>query len=189
VAISEGMRRRPTLSLNEWAVLGVLVDDPRHGYDIAAELRPGTRLGDIWTVNRQLVYRAIERLDALELAQPRRREPGAGGPPRTIYAPTRQGRAMLHAWLATPVEHLRDVRSALLLKLALTDRLGRDRRELVDAQHRALADRLHELSHPPDDPSDIAGLWRHHSAAAVQQFLDSVGGADEPTDRRALHVE
>ena len=169
------MERRPTLSLNEWAVLGVLVDQPRHGYDIAAELHAGTPLGDIWTVNRQLVYRAIERLTALGLAQPRRREPGAGGPPRTVYSPTRRGRAALRAWLTTPVDHLRDVRSALLLKLALTDRLGLDRGALVAAQRRALSDRLEELAQPPDDPADVATLWRHHSANAVAQFLASLG--------------
>ncbi len=168
------MQRRPTLSLNEWAVLGVLVDGPRHGYDIAAELKPDTRLGNIWTVNRQLVYRAIERLVALGLVRARRREPGAGGPPRTVYGPTGEGRDSLDQWLATPVEHLRDVRSALLLKLALSDRLGFDQRPLVAAQQDALADRFRELAEPPDDPSDIAALWRHHSALAVGQFLESV---------------
>jgi DNA-binding PadR family transcriptional regulator len=169
------MRRRPTLSLNEWAVLGVLVDGPRHGYDIAAVLKPGTHLGNIWTVNRPLVYRAIERLVALGLVRPRRREPGSGGPPRTVYGPTRDGRDALENWLATPVEHLRDVRSALLLKLALSDRLGIDRRPLVAAQHEALSSRFRELAAAPDDPGDIAGLWRHHSALAVRQFLESVG--------------
>lgn len=168
------MRRRPSLSLNEWAVLGVLVAGPRHGYEIAAELKPGTHLGDIWTVNRQLVYRAIERLVALRLVDARRREPGAGGPPRTVHGPTQQGRAALETWLATPVEHLRDVRSALLLKLALSDHLGVDRRPLIDAQREALADRFRELAATPDDPGDVAALWRHHSALAVQQFLDSV---------------
>jgi PadR family transcriptional regulator AphA len=178
------MQRRPTLSLNEWAVLGVLVDRPRHGYDIAAELKTGTPLGDIWTVNRQLVYRAIDRLHALDLARPRRREPGAGGPPRTIYGPTRTGRSELRRWLATPVDHLRDVRSALLLKLALTERLGLDSLPLIEAQQEALADRLRELAHPPDDTTDIAGLWRHHSANAVEQFLRSVRVQTTPPSRR-----
>lgn len=191
------MRRRPTLSLNEWAVLGVLVEGPRHGYDIAAELKPGTRLGDIWTVNRQLVYRAIERLDALGLAEPRRREPGAGGPPRTVYGVTRRGRTALRAWLATPVDHLRDIRSAFLLKLALTDRLGLDRRALVEAQHVALDERLRELSDPPDDPTDVTALWRHHTATAVREFLASVartpaagaGTAGTPADARRPREE
>ena len=133
------VERRPTLSLNEWAVLGLLVERPRHGYDIAAELRPGTPIGEVWRLSRQLVYRALERLEALGLVEPRRTEHGTG-PPRTVYGPTRRGRDALRRWLVTPVDHLRDVRSAFLLKLVLLERLGLERGDLVAAQRVAFAD-------------------------------------------------
>jgi PadR family transcriptional regulator AphA len=165
------VERRPTLSLNEWAVLGLIVETPRHGYEIAAELQHGTRLGDIWTLTRQLVYRALDRLEALELIEPRRNEPGHGGPPRTVYGATRRGRAAVRRWLATPVTHLRDVRSDLLVKPHLCERLGVDARPLLDAQDLALAPRFAQLTEPPADETDLAGLWRHHSAAAVASFL------------------
>jgi PadR family transcriptional regulator AphA len=165
--------RRPTLSVNEWAVLGVLVDKPRHGYDIAAELARGTPLGDVWRVTRPLVYRALERLEAQALVEPRRTEPSDAGPPRTVYGPTRRGRSALRAWLDAPVEHVRDVRSALLLKLVLLDRLGLDRASLVAAQRHQLAPTLAELTAPPPDDDPVA-LWRHHSAEAVTAFLDSL---------------
>jgi PadR family transcriptional regulator AphA len=167
------VERRPTLSLNEWAVLGVLVEDARHGYDIAAALQPGTPIGDAWRLTRQLVYRALERLEALGLVEPRRTEPSATGPPRTIYAPTRQGRTTLDNWLATPVRHLRDVRNALLLKLLIAELLGRDTHELVRAQRHAFADLLDNLAVPPP-PTDVVATWRHHSAAAVAGFLDAL---------------
>ena len=176
------MERRPTLSLNEWAVLGVLVDRPRHGYDIAAELQPGTPIGDAWRLTRQLVYRALERLDALGLAEPRRTEPGDAGPPRTVYGATRRGRAMLRAWLDTPVTHLRDVRSALLLKLVLLERLGLERGPLVRAQRTAFEpqiDRLHDVP----TTEEVITLWRHHSAAAAAAFLDELI-ADDDADRK-----
>jgi PadR family transcriptional regulator AphA len=170
------VERRPTLSINEWAVLGVLVDKPRHGYDIAAELQPGTPIGDAWRLTRQLVYRALERLEALGMAAPQRTEPGAAGPPRTIYGPTELGRTTLDSWLVTPVDHLREVRNAFLLKLLLADRLGHDRRPLVQAQRRAFAAILDGLATPPP-ASDVVAIWRHHSALAVASFLDAV---DEP---------
>lgn len=165
------MPRRPTLSLNEWAVLGLLVESPRHGYDIAAELRPDRPLGEIWTLTRPLVYRAIARLEDLALVAPRREEPGAGGPPRTVYGPTRRGRAELRQWLVTPVTHLRDVRSELLVKLSLAGRLGVDTGGLVVDQLAALRPRFQQLAEPPADPADVAGLWRHHSAQAAEAFL------------------
>jgi DNA-binding PadR family transcriptional regulator len=162
-----------TLSLNEWAVLGVLVDGPRHGYDIAAELAPGTPIGDAWRLSRQLVYRALDRLAALGMAEERRSEPGEGGPPRVVYGATRSGRAALRRWLETPVDHLRDVRSGLLLKLLLHDRLGLDRDTLLVAQRQAFAPVFarHDGAPPSDD---LVALWRHHSAAAVADFLGSL---------------
>lgn len=167
------MERRPTLSLNEWAVLGVLVDRTRHGYDIAAELQRGTPIGDTWRLTRQLVYRALERLEALGLTQPRRTEVGLAGPPRTVYGATRRGRSALRTWLITPVDHLRDVRSALLLKLVLLERLGLPRDELIGAQLAAFKVQFDQLGQVPST-DHITALWRHHSAAAAAAFLDAL---------------
>lgn len=163
----------PSLSLNEWAVLGVLADGPRHGYDIAGELRPGTPIGDAWRLSRQLVYRALERLDAVGLAAARRNEPGTAGPPRVVYGATARGRASLRSWLDTPVDHLRDVRSGLLLKLLLRDRMGLDSAPLVDAQ-RAAFGQLFTAHAVRPDPDDVVALWRYHSATAVADFLASI---------------
>jgi DNA-binding PadR family transcriptional regulator len=171
------VERRPTLSLNEWAVLGLLAERPRHGYDIAAELRPESDVGQVWRVSRQLVYRALDRLADLGLAEPRRDEPGASGPRRTVYAASRRGHAALRRWLAHPVDHLREVRGGLLLKLVLARRLGIDTAGLVNAQRSQFADQLAALAlRPPAD--DPVALWRHHSAAAVASLLEGLAGRD-----------
>jgi DNA-binding PadR family transcriptional regulator len=172
------VERRPSLSVNEWAVLGVLADGNRHGYDIAAALQPGTPIGDAWHLSRQLVYRALERLEALGLVEPHRTEASASGPPRTIYGATAQGRATLDNWLASPVEHIRDVRNAFLLKLLIAQRLGIDTRDLVAAQRRAFAHILTLRANPPPT-SDVVATWRHHSTVAVADFLDAI---DQPAD-------
>lgn len=182
------VERRPTLSLNEWAVLGLLVDQPRHGYDIAAALRPGTPVGDAWRLSRQLVYRALARIEALGLAQADHTEPSAAGPPRTVYAPTERGRSDLRAWLVTPVDHVRDVRNALLLKLVVTEQLGLDPGELVAAQRERFAALLGNLVEQRPDPpprSDVIALWRHHSAAAVASFLDALAAPQPRPDAGA----
>jgi PadR family transcriptional regulator AphA len=95
-----------------------------------------------------------------------------------VHGPTDAGRRELDRWLATPVDHLRDVRSALLLKLVVARRLGVDRAPLVAAQRAHVRRSLAALAHrpPADDP---VALWRHHSAAAVAAFLaDLDAGAD-----------
>ena len=168
------MNRRPTLSVNEWAVLGLLVEQPRHGYDIAAELQPDTEVGEVWRLPRALVYRAITRLQALQLAEAQGTQPGSGGPPRTVHSATEEGRRRFDDWLATPVDHLRDLRAEFLLKLVFARRLGVDAGELVRAQRQRLDAQLTALAERP--PSDeVVALWRHHSAQAARAFLESLG--------------
>jgi PadR family transcriptional regulator AphA len=176
------MERRETLSLNEWAVLACLVERPRHGYDIALALAPDAEIGIVWRVPRQLVYRALDRLAALGLAEPHGAEPGAGGPPRQVVGATVAGRDRLVAWVHEPVDHLRDVRGALLLKLVAARRLGVDVSPLIVAQRHRLGPALAALSAPPP-ASDPVGLWRYHSAAAVRAFLDDLDDLVGPDDR------
>ncbi|HET9442552.1 MAG TPA: hypothetical protein VFO65_04470, partial [Acidimicrobiales bacterium] len=121
------------------------------------------------------VYRAIERLGALELIAARREEPGAAGPRRTVYGPTRRGRAALRRWLTQPVSHLRDIRSELLLKLVIARRVGVDAGPLVRAQREALAPQFDGLRAAPG-AGDPVVLWRHHSAMAAERFLRDLEG-------------
>src|SRR4051812_45626935 len=107
---ARGPMAAPDLSLHEWTVLGLLAEQPRHGFAIARELGPGSLLGDVWRVPRAQVYRALDRLQAVGYAAPRRDEPSAAGPARTVVGPSRAGRAALRRWLARPVTHLRDLR-------------------------------------------------------------------------------
>jgi PadR family transcriptional regulator AphA len=169
--------RRPEPSLHDWAVLGVLAAGPTHGFAVSKALAAGGDLGRVWTVTRPQVYRSIDRLVDLGLLEAGEREPGDAGPQRTILALTPTGRARLRRWAAQPVAHLRDVRSELLLKLLLGERLGVDRGALVAAQREAFAPAVAALadaaaSATGDDA--VVAAWRHESALAVARFLERV---------------
>lgn len=161
------------LPLNEWVVLALLAEQPRHGFAVAKELAPGSDLGRILTVHRPLVYRALDRLVAAELARPSRTEPGDNGPNRTLHVPTRRGAARLRGWFAEPVLHVRDLRLEFLVKVRLLERAGQDTAALVAAQRDALASTLERLVHSPDR-GDVVELWRAHNAAAARAFLDAL---------------
>ncbi|HEY1643116.1 MAG TPA: hypothetical protein VGG35_20665 [Streptosporangiaceae bacterium] len=55
----------PTLSLSEWVVLGLVCEQPAHGFAIAGLLGRQGSPGEVWRVARPVVYRAIQRLEAL----------------------------------------------------------------------------------------------------------------------------
>lgn len=158
--------------LGEWACLGILYEAPAHGWAIATRLRPDGDIGRIWHLSRPLTYRALDQLTSRTWIEPTGEEPGVAGPNRTILAPTRAGRARFRTWLRTPVPHLRDLRSELLLKLVFADRAGIDvaemlarQREIIDGHAAALAD---------TGTDDVVLLWRSEVTAAAGRFLDRV---------------
>ncbi|MEQ8439122.1 MAG: PadR family transcriptional regulator [Ilumatobacter fluminis] len=168
--------------LGEWACLGVLYDEPAHGWAVARELRPDGPVGRVWSLSRPLTYRSIDRLAERRWIEPRAEETGGGGPTRTIMAATRAGRARFRSWLRTPVLHLRDLRSELLLKLVFAERLDIDVTAMVQDQ-RIVVDELAEALAAGDDP-DVVTLWRAESAAAAQRFLAQMGSDTFRRDRR-----
>jgi DNA-binding PadR family transcriptional regulator len=166
---------RPTLSLTEWIVLSLVAERPAHGFALARDLRPGAELGRVWTVSRSLVYRALERLDRLGLVRPAAEEPGEG-PTRIIREATPAGREAAAVWRREPVEHLRDVRSAFLVKVLLTRRAGEAEQELVAAQ-RARFDPLFRALAAEAEDGSVVGAWRLEFSRAVARLLDRLATA------------
>lgn len=161
------------LLLGEWACLGILYPAPSHGFAIAARLKPTGDVGRVWSLSRPLTYRALEHLAVRGYIRPVGEQPGIAGGNRTILATTRSGRAQLRAWLLTPVAHLRDLRSELLLKLILADICGIDVEQMLEQQRVHIASMVDALgAHVEQHPGDIVALWRSESSNAALRFLD-----------------
>ncbi|HEU4894354.1 MAG TPA: PadR family transcriptional regulator [Acidimicrobiia bacterium] len=157
------------LSLTEHAVLGVLAEGPTHGFAIARELGAESDLGRIFTVRRPLVYRALDRLVEAGVAETVHVEPSDAGPNRVVHRVTRSGRRHLLRWLDEPVEHVRDLRLELMLKLALLARSGRSAGGLVSRQREALSPTLAALETAGSE--DPVEMWRRHIARAADAYL------------------
>jgi DNA-binding PadR family transcriptional regulator len=159
------------LLLGEWACLGILYKAPTHGFAIAARLRPEADIGRIWSLSRALTYRSLDQLASRRLIEAVGEERGTAGPNRTILAATRRGRARFRSWVRTPVEHVRDLRSELLLKIVLAHENGIDIAPTLAAQHTRVRDVLAGLD-ADDDPTDVVRLWRREAAAGALRFLE-----------------
>ncbi|MGH9095175.1 MAG: PadR family transcriptional regulator [Acidimicrobiales bacterium] len=162
------------LSPGEWAVLGVVAEGPTHGFAVAQLVGPAGELGRIWTLPRPFVYQALKKLTAAGFIAARATEASDRGPQRTIVAATAAGRGAVAAWLSRPVDHVRDIRSLFLLKLALLDRAGADARSLVAAQHRALVPQVAGLEARRDQAEGFErtlAAWRLESCHAAIRFL------------------
>jgi DNA-binding PadR family transcriptional regulator len=170
------MDEQPSLSVPEWLVLAILAQQPSHGFALAQLTAPDGELGRVWHIPKAVIYRAIGRLLDAGLIEPEGTEPGLG-PQRTVYKAMPQGREAAQRWLHTPVQHVRDIRSQLLLKLALLDRAGDDPADLLSRQREVLEPIVRAI-----EATSIAGggfdetllAWRKSTAVAALDFLDRI---------------
>ena len=163
------------LSLIEWVVLCIACEKPTYGSVIAGLFSRGGSMGRIWQVSKAGVYRAIPRLEQLGLVRTLGPQRAEDAPPHWMITATRAGRTAARVWLRTPVAHGREVRSELMIKLALLDRAGDDPQDLLsrqlatfDPRAAALADRVHGTT----GMEHTMALWRHEMMSGTLEFLD-----------------
>lgn len=168
-------RRRHTdeLLIGEWACLGIVALGPTHGFAVAADLRPDGEIGRVWSMSRPLTYRALDQLLVRGLVAAVDHEPGRAGGERTIVAITASGRRRLRRWLQTPVEHLRDLRSELLVKMVLADRAGVDITAMLADQRGIVAGLVEVLRQQAVESDDLVLAWRLSAAEAALGFLET----------------
>ena len=170
------MNDRPPMSLPEWLVLTILSQQPMHGFAVAQLTAHDGELGRVWQIPKAVIYRAIGRLLDAGLVTPEGTQPGLG-PQRTVYTATPRGREAAQHWLHTPVEHVRDIRSHLLLKLALLDRAGDDPADLLRRQREVLEPIATAIEARRDQCGGFDATllaWRRANAAAALNFLDMI---------------
>jgi len=163
------------LSLIEWVVLCIACEKPTYGSVIAGLFSRGGSLGRVWQVSRAGVYRAIERLERLGLVRTLGPQRAEDAPPHWMITATPAGRKAARVWLRTPVAHGREVRSELMIKLALLDRAGDNPQDLLRRQlaafgplAAALADRVLATT----GTEHTLALWRHEMMSGTIEFLD-----------------
>ena len=125
--------RQRKLLLGEWACLGILYQGPTHGFAIAARLKPDGDVGRVWSLSRGPHVPLAGPAEVRGYVTPVGRSPAS--PAATARSSPPPGRAgALRRWVATPVAHLRDLRSELLLKLVLAEQCGIDVTDMLIEQ-------------------------------------------------------
>lgn len=170
----------PGLSITEWVVLALMSEAPSHGFAVARTLSPATEIGQVWTVPRPLVYRAIGRLEEQGMiAESGDEEPAKPGPARTVYAVTGKGKKAVARWLAEPVQHLREVRTVFLAKVLLRQRAGEELGPLVAAQQTAFGPIFQRLAEQFNEGDRVIASWRYESSRAAARLFEYLAGLDE----------
>ncbi len=127
------------------ALLGLLAQRPRHGYELHAAFEAVVGGERNWDVKPAQVYTTLARLRESGLVAEEGLEQDHG-PEKHIYALTPAGREELRRWFASPVkaEHQRD---EFFLKLMLSLATGEaDPRRVIYTQRAGLYQELHDLT-------------------------------------------
>ena len=148
-------------------LMGVLAEGPAHGYDLKRaydERFPGAK-----ALAYGQVYSALSRLQQdglVEVAETRQ----DGGPERTTYALTAEGRKALDAWLAETEPAGGYAAVDLVRKATTALRLGADaagflRRQRAEHPGQAQQQRGLAAAGPPGHRDGLAGCDRQRGAA------------------------
>ncbi len=132
------------------ALLGLLAQRPRHGYDLRAAFEALVGGEEFWDVKPAQIYTTLSRLEEAGLIREEQVEQDSG-PEKRIYALTQAGQAELADWYANGVEseHQRDeFYVKLMLSLAAKDAKEEniDPYRVIQAQRSKLYQELHDLT-------------------------------------------
>lgn len=142
------------------AILGLLAQHPRHGYELRAAFSAVIGGDENWDVKPAQIYTTLNRLEEAGLVEQRAVEQ-SGGPEKRIYAVTETGLVILQEWFASGVEpeHQRDEFFVKLMTGLVSG--AADLGRLIQIQRSLLYQELHAattLRDSYDPQSEIAQI-------------------------------
>jgi len=142
------------------ALLGLLVQRPRHGYELHAAFEAVVGGEQNWDVKPAQIYTTLARLEESGLVEEEAVEQDAG-PEKRIYAITPAGRLALTTWFQAGVEreHQRD---EFFIKLMLSLVTGEAKpRKVIQTQRTRLYQNLHQITtqrHQANPKTELARI-------------------------------
>lgn len=167
-------RRSHQLAAADYALLGLLMLGPRHGYELAPYFANDGTLGLVCTLGVSRLYALLHALEELGLVHAES-SVISGGPPRKVFSLTVAGRAAFEEWLVQPIRRLRQIRQDFLLKLYFSRQLPESgtaalmERQL--AASRAVADEL-AAQVEAEGPDSFAALVYGSRLATARATID-----------------
>ncbi len=132
------------------ALLGLLIEKPRHGYELRAAFE--AVIGDVnWDVKPAQIYTTLDRLQEAGLVETTSDLGEGNEPSRRIYAITSLGSNALRDWFSSgvPTEHQRD---EFYVKLMIGLASGEaDPEKIIQNQRSFLYQELHEATSQRDN--------------------------------------
>ncbi len=128
------MTKKSSAHTLEYILLGLIREEPSHGYALYDALKNNPDLSLVWQVKRSKLYYLLDKSESQGYLTS---SPSSEGPypERKVYQITHLGREILDDWLQTPVRSSRYVRLAFMSKLYfLADENPGGAKDLINRQ-------------------------------------------------------
>ena len=127
-------RLQSPLSL-EFILLGLIDQEPAHGYDLHKRLSVFSGLGMIWHVKQSNLYAHLDKLEEMGMLCSSLVEGDEAHLKRKLYSITPFGVKEFQRWMTEPVTHGRDMRQEFLARLYFAREAGHETAQaLIDTQ-------------------------------------------------------
>jgi DNA-binding PadR family transcriptional regulator len=168
-------RQRARLK-HEYFLLGLLSQQPGHGYDLHKRIQNSPGLSAVWTVKPGRIYALLDRLEKSGLITATQVE-SRHAPSRKVYQLTEAGRQDFLVWIRQPVRNGRSMRLMFPARLHFALQSGRQTAlNLVEAQRlecrQWLARQHARLETSPDLIFRQTVLFRIGQIEAMLAWLD-----------------
>ena len=169
----------------EYLVLGLLLQQPSHGYDL--DLRLQAEFRSLWRMPQSQLYSTLNRLEAQGDILGEERSP-TGGRKKRHYKVTRRGRARFRRWLERPTPmSVRALRVAFLTRLTLA--LADDEKlaaRIFETQRRALQGGVAELKKAAADQPQAGKLDRLSMDLRIRQLETALAWMEDARSELGL---
>lgn len=106
---------------SEYALMGLLIPGPCHGYEIHKHLQDPSGIGMIWGVKMSNLYAQLEKLEKKGFIQGTVHA-SDHKPARMEFSLTKEGRLAFDQWLYKLIDHPRDFRQEFMVRLFFLSR-------------------------------------------------------------------
>jgi len=132
------------------ALLALLSDGPKHGFQLARDFEAGT--GEVWPINTGQVYTTLQRLERDGLVES---DDSLAEGQQNVFRITEGGRHELTDWLRTPPDLSSPPRDELVIKLMVALRIpGVDLAELTQVHRRHLIETMRHYTRLKEQATD-----------------------------------
>ena len=136
----------------EYALLGILMTGPKHGYEMHSYF--SSHMDQFWRLSMSQIYALLKRMEKNGVVISKS-EWQNNRPPKKIFSITQTGKEGFLNWVYSPVNHVRNLRIEFMAKLFFINELKLKRAaDIIDKQIAILRETLHLLQHPKEKTMD-----------------------------------